>query len=215
MKLKLLAALCSVVAMGVGSAATTVTIANVNLNAPARGQLITNASGNPLASSGLSWAVGNFDAGVNFGGSASELIAGFNQNGSVGTFSAQPGVFGTLGGPAISDAATPTSGTAGGFVGTPIFAVIANNANFALATEFIVFQTNATWTNEIEGVGGSVSAFTFDGTLQRGMVTTITDAPSPGPLAQFNGQAGVTFVPEPSAALLGLLGAVGLIRRRR
>lgn len=214
MKLKLLAALFSLVAMGVGSAATSVTISNVNLNSPARGQLITNSAGNPLASSGLSWAVGNFDAGVNFGGAASELISAFNINGSSAAFAGSAGVFGALGGPGVTDAATPTSGTAGGFVGTPIYAVIANNANFALATEFIVINTGVNWTNEIEGVGGSVSAFTYNGQVLRGGVTTITGAPA-GPTSQFNGQSGLTFVPEPSAALLGLLGAVGLIRRRR
>jgi hypothetical protein len=212
MKTKLLVALVAGLVMQAANAAVTLSFANVNL-APASARLITNGSGTVY--SGGSWAVGNFDAGTNFTGSASALFNGFNQNGSTAAFAASPGVLGALGGTNPTGATTSTTG-ADSFTGTPIFILVGNAATLAGSTEYIVIQMSNLWPQEVEGAGAAAGGFMQNGTILRGVVTTVNGAPNPGPTAQFNGtQSGVGFIPEPSVALLGLLGAVGFFRRRR
>src|SRR5690606_23561081 len=125
-------------------------------------------------------------------------------------FAATPGVIGALGGTNVQDAVLPTTNT-GIFVGNPIMVLIGNASTLGASTDFIVVQSDVNWAAEIEGVGGSSSAFLYDGDVLRGISTTVSGGA--GPTAQFNGTAGVTFgvVPEPSAALLGAIGALGLL----
>jgi hypothetical protein len=212
MKTKLLVALVAGLVMQAANAAVTLTFQNVNLNVtPTTARLITNGSGTVFA--GGSWAVGNFDAGTNFSGAASAVFAGFNQNGSTAAFSATAGVIGAFGGANPTGAATAVGG-GDSFTGTPVFIVVGNAATLAGSTEYIVVQMTQLWPAEVEGAGAAVGGFLQTGTILRGTVTTVNGAT--GGAAQFNGQqAGVGFIPEPSVALLGLLGAVGFFRRRR
>lgn len=188
-------------------AATTITVASLG----ARSLLVTGANG--AVYSGGSWGVGVFNPGTDFSGSAASILAAFNQAGNTAAFSSFAGVFGAAGGPVVT-ANLPTTAT-GPFVGNPMFVIVGNAATLTASTDFIVSNSGVNFAAEVEGVGGTTSALFKDGTILRGITTTVSGGA--GPTASQNGQPGVTFgvIPEPSAALLGALGALGLLRRRR
>ena len=212
MKLKLLAVAVIGLTLQATQAAVTVTIANLKLTAPTGSLLVTNDAG--VVYAGGSWAVGNFDPGTSFNSTAGELFANWNQNGTNVGFATTAGVFGALAGPNPTGVATSIDGS-DPFTGTNVYLMIGNAGTLAGSTDYIVIQMPNLWTQEIEGAGGTVSGFAFDGTVLRGTSTIVSGAT--GAAAQFNGQSGVTFgaVPEPSVALLGALGLLGLVRRRR
>lgn len=104
-----------------------------------------------------------------------------------------------------------------GFAGSAAYLVFANNADFSLATAFAVFNANVLFTAP-DALGNS--AQTLDALNSNnvvfGTVRGVTTQPTGLTGAAFtNGVVMVGAIPEPSTALLGLLGIAGLIRRRR
>ena len=105
-----------------------------------------------------------------------------------------------------------------GFAGKDAYIVVANNTDFSQATLFAVFNSGAVFTAP-DSFGNS--AQTIDGistgSVVFGTVRSVTTQPTGLTGASFaNGVVLVpTNVPEPSAALLGVIGALGLLRRRR
>ena len=203
---KQLSAIIAALSLCVGSSYGAVAVGITNFTgspASGNGLAIVNANGSGV---NTSFAVGSFLTTVpDFASAdAASIFSLFTQNGSSATFTA-PGIINKT----IGDAATSTDGS-DQFTGNPYYILIGNAATLAASTEFIIFQGPA-WAQEIEGVGGATNTTLSAGNLVRGELTTNVSLSSP-----FNNFTnGVTFVPEPSAALLGLLGAVGLIRRRR
>lgn len=212
MKMRLISIAILAFAVNSGMAATTVLMPNINLAVPAKSLLITGATGTVYA--GGSWGVGVFNSGTDFSGIASSVFSAFNQNGSTVAFAATAGVISALGAPGVTNAVCPITNT-GIFVGNPIMVLVGNGATLAGSTDYIVVNSGVNWTAEVEGVGGSASAYLYNGTVLRGQSTVVNGAT--GAATQFNGKPGVTFgvIPEPSAALLGALGVLGLLRRRR
>jgi hypothetical protein len=105
----------------------------------------------------------------------------------------------------------PTTQT-GPFIGNDIFLVIANPTN----DDFIIWNTGFDFLVEDAVLGGApVNIQTRNATLVRGQLVAGGNTGLGGPVAAFNGGTAVTFIPEPSAARLGALGALGLLRRRR
>jgi len=179
--------------------------------------LITDVSGNQYT--GGSYGVGWFPGGTDFNQSAATLLTTFDQNGSTAGFSASvPGAIAAFGGPTIQDAATSTDGS-DAFSGQPIYVVVGNAADLASSTDFIVFQSpdGVNWPVEVAGAGATASFALMDSTLLRGIPTTTQNATPPALADQLNGDPGVTFgvIPEPGAMALGLIGFLGLLRRRR
>ncbi len=125
-----------------------------------------------------------------------------------------PGVFGAFMGAGQTAGVTgnlPTS-VSGPFVGNNIFLVIANPTN----DEFIIWDSGVKFAAEDAVLGGApVSFATRNITLLRGQAVPAGNSGLGGPLATFNGGNAITFIPEPSTALLGALGALALLRRRR
>ncbi|MCW1883860.1 PEP-CTERM sorting domain-containing protein [Luteolibacter flavescens] len=104
-----------------------------------------------------------------------------------------------------------------GFAGSQAYVVIANNADFSLATHFAVVAANVAFTGP-DGFGNS--AQTLDAlsaaNVVFGTVRQVTTQPDNLANAAFvSGVEMITAVPEPSIALLGALGVFGLVRRRR
>lgn len=210
MKRTLFTALLLGAATQFGTAAVTVLPYNLSLS-PATAQIVTDGTGKAL-DVGV-WAVGLFPASTDFmQADVHALLTTFDQNGSARPFAAQDGVIGALGNAGVTDAATSLDGS-DPFTGTPIFVVIGNAASLAEASEVIILQGPA-WPQEAELVGANISFPTWTSTIVRGMESPPVSGLT-GPAAQFNGTIGMTFIPEPSAALLGLLGLAGFIRRRR
>ena len=206
MKKSVIAALVLASATSSSMGAVITTIANFT---GTTGIAITDMAG--VVTPSYSVAVGTFTS-TAFS-DADSVRTMFVQNGSA-VNSALPfaGFFNTQ----ISDAATSTDGS-DSFVGNPIYIVVGNNTSFAASTDFIVYQTGVNWPQEAPAVGATALAKTdsASSTLLYGTETVTSGAT--GAFAANNGTPGVTFgvVPEPSVALLGMLGALGLIRRRR
>ena len=117
----------------------------------------------------------------------------------------------------VTVGAASTGSIGGSFVGVgpaelssaPIYVFISNNADYTLATQFAVVRASTqVFPNPVSGSGSVAVTSSLTGLV--GVVGGITDAPT-----GFDYVTMVQAVPEPSTALLGLLGVVGLIRRRR
>lgn len=182
-----------------------------------------NFTGSPTAGTGTPLVVSDNGPGLNtalaFGSfmttlpdfasaDASSIIAAFTQNGGNKAFTA-PGLIN--GG--IGNAATSTDDSSP-WIGKPVYILVGDAATLATSTEVIVFSTSVVWPKEIEGVGAVVPNIPIGpANLERGAIVTSN---LPAPFTAFNKPGGaITFVPEPSAALLGLIGLLGFIRRRR
>lgn len=106
----------------------------------------------------------------------------------------------------------------GGFAAQPAFIVVSNNVNFAEATLFAVFNNNVPFTApDVAGNSSQQLDFVNPVNVVFGTVRSVTTQPSNLTNANFaNGVVMVSQnIPEPSAALLGVFGALGLLRRRR
>ena len=102
-----------------------------------------------------------------------------------------------------------------GFFAKDAYIVVANNSNFASATLFAVFNAGVKFTTP-DALGNSSQ--TLDGAnVVFGTVRSVTTQPTGVTNANFtNGVVLVASqVPEPSSALLGAVGILGLLRRRR
>ena len=133
------------------------------------------------------------------------------------TSATAPGIFGSFAGAGQTQLGVvgnlPTTAT-GPFIGNNIFAVVANSLN----NDFVVWNSGVNFVVEDAVLGGTPVSFqTRNVTLVRGIVDPNGNVGLTGALAARNGAPAVTFgaVPEPSAALLGAIGALGLLRRRR
>jgi hypothetical protein len=147
---------------------------------------------------------------------------------TVGTYAAPPVSFASaiadftplraVGTDAVVTVGSAATGSIGGtFVGVgpaglssaPIFVFVANNADYALATEIAVLRASTqVFPNPVSGSGSVTVTSSITGLV--GVLGQVTDAPT----GSFDFVTMVA-VPEPSTALLGLLGVAGLIRRRR
>ena len=141
----------------------------------------------------------------------STLSSNFNIFGSAGTFNAA-GAFGTMGVFARSTSATVTGSI---FSGKNIYAFAGNGSTFANSTELLVLKSASLFSDAQDAIptAQAVTLTTANTELLFGLkalsvkTTTADSSATPG----WN----TAGVPEPSAALLGALGALGLLRRRR
>lgn len=218
MKNTIISALMALASLPLLHGATTITATNAASGVDPTGflqQVITGVDGTPFVGTVL---IGTFSTPAGLGtttGPISLANYGWTQFGSAAFSSSAsyPGVFGAFGGTGVTGT-LPTTAT-GALVGNNIYAVVGN----AAGTDFIVWNSGLNFAAEDAVLGGAAVGFqTRNATLVRGIVDPngnngITGAA----LSARNGQAAVTFgvVPEPSAALLGAIGALGLLRRRR
>jgi len=143
--------------------------------------------------------VGGFLGGLpNFSGDPSAILSAFTSNGSPQAFA---GGFANV---TIDDAATSTDSSDNFTSPDPnatLYAIIGD----PLSDEILVFE-GPLWPNELEGLGGTAAISLRESNLVRGIAPDGLEA---------SGFQGITFVPEPSVAILGALGFLGLLRRRR
>lgn len=102
-----------------------------------------------------------------------------------------------------------------GFAGKDAYIVVGNNTNFAAATAFAVFNAGTTFVAPDQfGNSAQTLSGTTVGTVVFGTVRSVTTQPT-GLNSPAFASGVVLAIPEPSAALLGAFGALGLLRRRR
>ncbi len=150
----------------------------------------------------------------NFSGFTSEqIVSSFTAWGGTGSFAA-PGAFGTRG--AFTNAAGAQNVAGSQFVGQNMYAFVGNGTTFAGSTEFLILKTSFTFTAAddstptpiVNTITAANSQVLFGSTIADLKTTNADSSVTPGFLT-------AAPVPEPSAAMLGILGAVAFLRRRR
>lgn len=125
----------------------------------------------------------------------------------------------------LGDYAYVYSGSGGQASSTWTFSGLTANATYDLVLYAAAGSNGATWT--VGGVAKTADNAAVGGTLDDGVEyvrynNAMADGSGniailfqPGPGSQFGEMAGMEIIPEPSAALLGGLGLLGLLRLRR
>ncbi len=214
MKIKLFLA-SALVAFALPTSAATFTVSNVVSGTGATDALYQNSDGTLLA--GGIVHVGYFPAGYSISSSLNDIeatITNFTSFASqlAGTFSADlGGAFpGYVQGPGV---AGPTITGADPLVGRALYAFVGNGATLAASNAFGLKQVD-TLRDDVP-FNNEYLANPFGGV-----------APVIGSVGNFVGNASglgsspyttlqLALIPEPSTALLGLIGTLGLLRRRR
>ena len=101
------------------------------------------------------------------------------------------------------------------FDSAPAYILVGNNSTLANSTLVAVYHTpGQVWTTPVSGIQNTQVVATTVADWVYGVPTAVTTQPSLANSA-FTTGIQLTTVPEPSAALLGALGVLGLLRRRR
>jgi hypothetical protein len=219
MKRNIFSVFIAIACMSVANAATTIQGFNYSLTAPAFAQQVvaSPAVHTPFVGTVM---YGTFTTTTGLGSASNGTVNlatyGWTMFASTpfNVSANQPGLFGAT----FASGTLPNVGSAAGaFVGKNIFAVVANAAN----NDYVIWDSGKLFAYEVAGVGGAAVSFGTNAvttTLVRGQVVVGGNNGLAGAISAQNGKDAITFgaaVPEPSAALLGALGALGLLRRRR
>ena len=217
MKKTLLLSLATAFLAAIGSVkgAVIFTIANFTgtTNGP-NGLPIVDASGNVVAAGGAFASIGWFDPGTVFAGaSVSSLLSAFHavDTSPVGINATRPGLFNG------QDYNDPGNVYPENFQGKQGYIVVGNNATLANSTALAVFSLSSLFPAPAADQTASytIQLTSSTSSLVYGTVRQMTPGSQPNPLTTTPFTQGVQMIPEPSMALLGLLGAVGFLRRRR
>jgi hypothetical protein len=191
-------------ALAISAQAATVTVSNLPSNIPVP---ISGRDGNPLGSGSIAIGVFNGDVGALTGaGDIAGLKAAFNQFGSsvsIG-FNGRAGLY--------QNTVTATvGGTA--FSGANVYTVIGDGADIVSSDGLLVFDHGFTFVDEPGATPDAV--IRTDGNLLLGSAAQSDVGGTAFDGFMLAGEAGAGVIPEPSSALLGLIGLSALFFRRR
>jgi hypothetical protein len=206
-----------IAACGMANAAVTFTIANyTGTTSGNNGIPIVTFAGVPVAAGGAFAWIGTFDAGTNFAtASPSMVLENFNpadpSQTPVGIIPARPGLFNGV------DYDSDGNVYPSGLLGQQGYILVTNASTLAGSTLVVVFTLNTVFPAPAEDQTAlyGIQATSATSSVVYGIIRTVTVQPDNDstPSSFVNG---VTFpIPEPSVALLGGLGLLGLVRRRR
>ena len=212
MKLKLVA----ISALGTFAANAQTTVNAANFSGTTTGAPIVDNTGSPIASGSLSWVVGSFDPAFDqsqidalTSDDDAIIAANFVADSPSQTFTFDGLFNGSVGG---LDAGNT-------LIGEDVYIAIGNNADFALADNFIILNMGAAWPEQ-----NPQGAIDLGRSLDPGDITVGDLADNVkvdelfGPFAgNANFSRGIRFdaIPEPSTGLLSLIAGLGLLARRR
>jgi hypothetical protein len=180
---------------------------------------IVDAAGASIAAGGAFAWMGNFDLGVNFESmNATTIIGLFNHADPgatpIGITAARPGLFNG------QDYNNAGNVYPAGFVGTQGYILVSNAATLAASTAIAVFTLGTNFSAPAPDLTASytIALTSSVSSLVYGSTRSVTVQPD-NDATPSTFTTGVQMIsapiPEPSAALLGALGALGLLRRRR
>ena len=176
---------------------------------PANAAAVTLADGTTLLPVGSGYvAAGTFtipDAEISAATSGAALLAGFKQFGSAGNIPEFAGLI-------THDASMPLA-DGDGFVGNPIYAVVGNNADLGSSTQALVYKSENTFAADNPLFESSAPIWSANSTTLL-LGTSGGKVLQPDFGAEINA-VGLAVVPEPSSALLALVGGLLFFRRRR
>mgnify|MGYP003576667777 CR=1 FL=1 len=150
---------------------------------------------------------------VTSGSSLLALFTAFPTSATTGAFT-QGGGAGPRG---VFSLGAPASQVAGSeFLGKNMYLLVGNGTTLANSTEFLVVKNTKTFDAADDGVATGVTV-TFNAANSTVLLGSVLNdvRTTNGDTSVTPGWGTIVPIPEPSAALLGLLGAIGLIRRRR
>ncbi|MEI7909509.1 MAG: hypothetical protein WCK77_07715 [Verrucomicrobiota bacterium] len=206
------------ISQGAGYILSTGSTANSNGFADSSGKVFQNSASGTFAGAGtVSFGIFNTtDAAVAAMSTGADLIAAFR------SYPAAPGTFTSAGLSAnagtfsVSGSAAVTSSQ---FSGQNMYLFIGNGTSYALSTQFLVLKTTFTFDPAVDALPtATTDTLTSLTVASNGLLigSTTTDVKTTGTDATVTpGWRTASLVPESSTALLGALGALGLLRRRR
>jgi len=209
MKTKLIVSIATLaVSAGLSQAAITVSIKN--FTSASVGNPIVDAAGAAVAKSTIYASAGIFTSTPNWAtATAGQILAAFTAIDS--TPVSNTGFTGVFTG---ADTSTLSS-YATGFESAQAYMVVGNNSTLANSTLIAVYRpTGVTYTPTVAGVASVAISGTTLSDWVYGKQVSVTTQPGVTNAAFTNGIQ-LTTVPEASTALLGAIGALGLLRRRR
>jgi MYXO-CTERM domain-containing protein len=143
--------------------------------------------------------------------SKTALVAAFTPFGAAGTFGAGPsGQRGTF---SLSPAAVTITDSV--FSGKNMYFFAGNGSSFDNSTDFLVLKSSTLWANANDAVPTATTIGFAPGNTTLLLGTSVANVPTTNTDSTTTAGWQMVVVPEPSAALLGALGALGLLRRRR
>ena len=196
----------------IASAESGVVVTISNFQSSTVGIPIVTATGVPVDQGQAFASAGIFDVGVNFSTmTLAQILAAFTPVDATpvalnanfdGLFSAQD----------LSNQPYAS----GAFAGSAAYIVIGNSSNFSLATMFAIYSPGAVFPTP-DAIGNAAITLSATGTggWVFGNLRPVTVQPTLPSAAYTTGIQMTTDIPEPTVALLGCLGLLGLIRRRR
>lgn len=200
-------ALTLLMAASAGLQAASITVTN-RLAATLESRWIADADGSFIPNGGGMVAIGSFadESGIAGASSVDGLLSAFTQFGDAVSVA---GV-GTVAGLYANSISASVSG--GGFTDQSVFTVIGNGGSLASSSNFLVFKHDGVFPADADNPTATLNAIVGEGQGELLLGGSGT--------GDFNGNAIDTYtlgvvVPEPSSALLGLLGLSFLAFRRR
>lgn len=209
MKYTKIVALAFIGLISASHATTTVSLQNREFPAAAEnGWTIVDNTGTPLAN--VNYAIGTMGDVSALGETADSVRAQFTALASGQT----PAIHFTAGQEVLSVENSPQDSS-------PVYVVFFDGADVASASDFIVFEGNASFISENPAAnpGAAIGNTLYDSTLLYGVELESNNEGVIAPFTAFT--RGVTFgagggaIPEPSSALLSLVGLAFVARRRR
>lgn len=211
MKHGIILAILTFATVGFSEAAVTINIRN--FASTTEGMPIVDSFGVPV-DQGMAFAsVGTFGAGVSFAATSTpaEILALFTPV-DANPVALNPSFDGLFSGQDIPNEPYASADIAG----SAAYIVVGNAATLATSTLIAVYDLNAVFPTP-DGVGNAAATFSATDPTGwvYGLLTPVTTQPSVPNAAFVTGIQLVTAIPEPSAMMLGAIGALGLLRRRR
>jgi len=214
MKLRTIIAITASLLTFASATKAAVSVSIKNFTSTSVGTPIVNAAGVPVASTTIFASAGIFTTLPDFStATASQVLADFTaiDNTPVAGFASSQGVF----------TANDLSGGTypAGFSGANAYVLVGNNSTLANSTVIAVYHLAGQVFTPVDGFGNATVAIAANATAGwvYGTVTPLSAQPTGiGTTTYTQGiQLISSPVPEPSAALLGMLGGLALLRRRR
>ncbi len=207
MKIKLFAITFGVAAATVGASNAASTVSAKNFTSASVGNPIVDSAGVPAALNTIWASAGIFSTvPVWATASVSSILSAFTAIDSTplvnSTFT------GLFTGNDLANGSYPAN-----FSGASSYVLVGNSSTLANSTKLAVYRTGATFT-AVDGAGNSNVALSAT-TPANWVFGTTRSVTTQSTLNNSAFTTGVTLVPEPSTALLGAIGALGLLRRRR
>jgi hypothetical protein len=197
------------VAGGIAQGAITVSLKN--FTSATVGNPIVDAAGAAVAKNTIWASAGIFTTLPDWGtASASQVLSLFT------AVDATPLVNSSFTGLFTGPDTSTLAAYATGFESAQAYFLVGNNANLALSTLIAVYRTpGQVYTPPVAGVASVAINGNVAANWVYGKQVTVTTQPVTLAGAAFTNGIQLTSVPEPTAALLGAIGALGLLRRRR